>query len=57
METFEIRQKEATRREKKQKKAARRMERKNEMSRAEKQPREENPQIAESVSAPEPKAL
>ena len=57
METFEKRQKEATRREKKQKKAARRMERKNEMSRAEKQPREENPQIAESVSAPEPKAL
>ena len=57
METFEKRQKEAARREKKQKKAARRMEKRSEKTRPEEQPREEDPQIAESVSGPKPKLL
>ncbi|MBI2988246.1 MAG: hypothetical protein HYY45_15880 [Deltaproteobacteria bacterium] len=57
METFKKRQKAMARREKQQKKAARRMERRSERAGAEKQLQGENPQIAESVSAPEPKAL
>ncbi len=57
METFKKRQKALARKEKQEKKAARRMERKNERSGVEKQPREENPQIPETVLGSKPKTL
>jgi hypothetical protein len=45
------------RKEKQQKKAARRMERRSEKTGLEEQPREENPQLAVSVSGPKPETL
>ena len=54
-ETFKKRQKEAARREKQQKKAARRIERRSERARAGKRLQEENAQIVDIASGPEPK--
>lgn len=57
METFKKRQKAMARKEKQEKKAARRMERRSEKTGPEEQPREENSQIAESVSGPKLETL
>ena len=53
-ETFKKRQKEVSRREKRQKKAARLMERRNERAKTDSEPKQETSGTAQSIFRPEP---